>query len=173
MSEFWAAYKDPRWQKRRLEIMERDEFSCVNCGDTKKTLQVHHKLYRKDQKPWEYEDDALETLCQTCHDKATIDTRELKEVMISLDSSAIRVVVGYAKGLVAIKNGFDYVFPSVEISSYEEAQGFAAALLSNDRWTDKVIEVLDNGVLSGQIISTVMAKRYPHHQFDDFSKSKS
>jgi hypothetical protein len=66
--EFFAQYKDPRWQKKRLKIMERDEFSCVSCNTKDVTLNVHHRVpYRKDTKPWEYEDDELITLCEDCH----------------------------------------------------------------------------------------------------------
>ena len=32
-----------------------------------KGLNIHHKYYVKNQNPWEYEDDALITLCQDCH----------------------------------------------------------------------------------------------------------
>lgn len=32
-----------------------------------KGLNIHHKYYVKDKAPWEYEDDALITLCQECH----------------------------------------------------------------------------------------------------------
>ena len=35
-----------------------------------KGLNVHHKYYIKDKAPWEYEDDALITLCEDCHQKA-------------------------------------------------------------------------------------------------------
>jgi len=55
------------WQKKRLEIMQRDEYSCVSCGDDQKTLNVHHKTYRKGADPWEYEDDNFVTLCEECH----------------------------------------------------------------------------------------------------------
>lgn len=37
-----------------------------NYGDFK-TLNVHHKYYIKGHKAWEYEDDALVTLCAECH----------------------------------------------------------------------------------------------------------
>lgn len=60
--------KDPRWQKKRLEILQRDEFACVRCGNSKLTLHVHHKSYIPDQDPWDYEDDNYETLCFVCHD---------------------------------------------------------------------------------------------------------
>ena len=59
-------YKDPRWQKRRLEIMERDDFQCMCCGDKESELHVHHKRYKG--QPWEAEDDDLQTLCTSCHE---------------------------------------------------------------------------------------------------------
>lgn len=55
------------WQKKRLEIMQRDEYACVSCGDDQKTLNVHHKTYRKGADPWEYDDDNFVTLCEECH----------------------------------------------------------------------------------------------------------
>ena len=68
-SSFWAAYRDPRWQRRRLEIMERDRFACRSCGDKSSTLNVHHHRYAKGRKPWEYGDHDLSTLCDACHDE--------------------------------------------------------------------------------------------------------
>lgn len=59
--------KDPRWQKRRLDILSRDEFSCCACGDATKTLHVHHKWYDRSKEPWEYPDECLVTLCEDCH----------------------------------------------------------------------------------------------------------
>lgn len=62
--------RDPRWQKRRLEIFHRDNFTCADCDDSKKTLHVHHLYYVKDRAPWDYPDWALETLCEDCHKQA-------------------------------------------------------------------------------------------------------
>lgn len=59
--------KDPRWQKRKTEILSRDKFTCQLCGDTENTLHVHHKYYLENHKPWEYSDSALITLCEDCH----------------------------------------------------------------------------------------------------------
>lgn len=58
-------YKDPRWQKRRLEIMERDGFQCVACGSKTNELHVHHKRYKG--QPWQAKDDDMQTLCIKCH----------------------------------------------------------------------------------------------------------
>ncbi|UXO94091.1 HNH endonuclease [Pseudanabaena phage Pan5] len=60
---------DPRWQKKRLEIMNRDGFKCVYCGEEKETLNVHHCVYAEGTDPWEYYDRFLVTLCKNCHEK--------------------------------------------------------------------------------------------------------
>lgn len=54
--------KDPRWQKRKTEILARDRFTCQLCGNTEKSLHVHHKYYLNNHLPWEYGDSALITL---------------------------------------------------------------------------------------------------------------
>jgi hypothetical protein len=59
--------RDPRWQKKRLEILSRDEFTCLLCQGKKDELHVHHAYYLPDRDPWEYEDSTLWTLCFRCH----------------------------------------------------------------------------------------------------------
>lgn len=59
--------KSPHWQKRRLQILQRDNFTCQICGSTEKTLHVHHLCYKKDAKIWDYQDKTLITLCEDCH----------------------------------------------------------------------------------------------------------
>lgn len=59
--------RDPRWQKKRLEIFERDEWRCRYCFSKDKTLNLHHKEYIKNREPWEYDDTNFITLCEECH----------------------------------------------------------------------------------------------------------
>lgn len=59
--------KNPKWQRKRLEIMQRDDFKCVRCGFNDRTLHVHHKDYIYGFKAWEYPEIMLETLCDICH----------------------------------------------------------------------------------------------------------
>lgn len=61
--------KDPRWQRKRLEIMQRDEFRCRLCADKDSTLHVHHLRYRRDAEPWEYANESLVTVCDGCHEE--------------------------------------------------------------------------------------------------------
>lgn len=60
-------YKDPRWQKKRLEILEYNKWTCESCHSTENTLNVHHKYYEENKKPWDYEDEAFTVLCNKCH----------------------------------------------------------------------------------------------------------
>jgi cytochrome c553 len=66
--EYAQKLKDPRWQKKRLEIFERDKWTCQGCWSTTNTLTVHHKYYLNEVEPWDYPDDALLTLCEDCHE---------------------------------------------------------------------------------------------------------
>lgn len=59
---------NPLWQRKRLEIFNRDKWSCTQCGCDFRTLHVHHKKYIKGANPWEYEDHFLTTLCHICHE---------------------------------------------------------------------------------------------------------
>ena len=59
--------KSPMWQKKRLKIMERDNFSCKICGDNKNILNIHHYVYKNNASAWEYTDSMLITLCEKCH----------------------------------------------------------------------------------------------------------
>ena len=58
--------KDPRWQKKRLEVFQRDNFTCCYCGEWEETLHVHHLRYHQGLEPWDYNFDDLLTICETC-----------------------------------------------------------------------------------------------------------
>lgn len=72
--------KDPRWQKRRLEIFERDGWMCQHCGENTEMLSVHHRFYINGKLPWEYDDKMLLTLCPSCHKFETEDIPVQKEM---------------------------------------------------------------------------------------------
>lgn len=66
-NQFSEQIKSPLWQKRRLEILNKDLFTCQICGDKDSQLHVHHLCYDPKRKYWEYEDWELITLCDKCH----------------------------------------------------------------------------------------------------------
>lgn len=67
MSAYASKWKNPKWQKVRLLVLERDGWRCRQCGDAETCLQVHHTFYASGRDPWEYPLDSLVTLCERCH----------------------------------------------------------------------------------------------------------
>lgn len=61
--------KDPRWQKRRLKVMEYAHWRCQICGTKDNTLHCHHSYYSRGKLPWQYPDGAIICICEACHEK--------------------------------------------------------------------------------------------------------
>lgn len=66
MTTYAEKLKDPRWQKKRLEVFNRDNWTCMYCDDQTKTLHVHHEKYEKGD-PWDTDTKFLKSACVTCH----------------------------------------------------------------------------------------------------------
>ncbi len=99
--------KDPRWQKVRLKIFERDEFECATCGNSKSTLFVHHKYYEYGIEPWDYPLNSLVTLCKTCHEEADEMRKNLRRQIALTDQDDL--VMGFAAGLLMERDeGFKF-----------------------------------------------------------------
>jgi 5-methylcytosine-specific restriction endonuclease McrA len=108
MSKYSDQFKDPRWQKKRLEIFERDGFKCRVCEHDDFTLHVHHLYYKKyGTPPWDYGNDALITLCEGCH--------ELEESLKKCDDRIFNVLGNFgitrteALEIIAEKRSIDMV----------------------------------------------------------------
>ena len=72
---------DTRWQKKRLIIFERDEWHCRCCKSTNIALNAHHLYYEKGKKPWEYDNEAIVTLCQKCHEIIHFDLAKISGII--------------------------------------------------------------------------------------------
>lgn len=77
--------QDPRWQKLRLDVFNRDAFTCRSCNDSKTELNVHHLKYTGH--PWQAPIDDLVTLCRHCH-----SCIELVKGKYSFDGHTFKVV---------------------------------------------------------------------------------
>jgi len=76
--------KDPRWQKRKGEILLRDNHTCRSCGAENITLHAHHIFYMPDTDPWDYNDDALITYCEICHNTEHLIGNTLQGYLLEL-----------------------------------------------------------------------------------------
>jgi hypothetical protein len=81
MKSYADKLKDPRWQKKRLEVLEAAGWTCDQCQEAGKTLNVHHDYYLPGKEPWEYELDMLRALCNDCHTKEHADWRALHDLV--------------------------------------------------------------------------------------------
>lgn len=101
MAETYAELlRDPRWQRRRLEIFQRDGWVCTGCADTANELHVHHKRYERGRKPWEYDDEDLVTLRKDCHRDQTEIDDQLKIALAKLPTFGSAHVLGFTRGVL-------------------------------------------------------------------------
>jgi hypothetical protein len=115
--------KDPRWQKKRLEVMARDGFECSNCGTETKTLHVHHGYYEKGKMPWEYPDETLYCLCEKCHREVSCDRTKLERAIGLLHPSQYDMVRGFALSMIADDECNVNENPLIHIDSWMTARG--------------------------------------------------
>lgn len=64
--DYSTKLKSPKWQRKRLEIFQRDNFTCTSCGESDETLHVHHEKY-VGANPWDTPSEFLKTVCHQCH----------------------------------------------------------------------------------------------------------
>ena len=132
MESYWEKLKDPRWQRKRLEMLDSAGWQCEDCGAEDQTLHVHHKRYIKGRAPWEYSPVELSVLCDACHVKAH-DTKSRLDAAIALSGLhmqgvGVGLVAGYAVADDAID--FDSGMSLANRHSAEFEAGVAAWCLS-------------------------------------------
>lgn len=105
--------KSPKWQRKRLEIFERDKFTCQICLDTEEQIQVHHKSYDNNKQAWEYGNDRLITLCSTCHTRLTAHIKthgtEDRFNLLKLKAVGGNIIITYTHDCVSIEYGKNFL----------------------------------------------------------------
>ncbi len=153
--DFFAKYKDPRWQKKRLEVMQHAGFRCESCESEEKTLNVHHKSYKKNHNPWDYKIYELECLCEDCHsekhgikDRLTDALHDFK--VCPCFENPDEELLGFLDGKLTVA-----VIESIP-TSYEYLRGYCAAHLldvdeiNKDGKLDEIIDA-NNGFLDSNM----------------------
>lgn len=121
--------RHPNWQRKRLQILERDEWSCQACLARDRELHVHHKVYVKGRLAWEYADEELQTLCKDCHQTRHELEQELKALLAEVSpGEAIELLTGYI---------------TVAIGSDEESAVFDTAPLRYAGMLARTLEAMD------------------------------
>ena len=103
--------RDKKWQKKRLEVFQRDDWTCTNCNcktEEYQSLHIHHKRYIAGYDPADYDLEDLETLCEECHRKkhGIIDVSEYdlaldeNDQVVSYDLKKLKKVGFSLKGYI-------------------------------------------------------------------------
>ena len=85
---------DGRWIQLKDKRLEIDGFRCTQCSERIK-LNVHHVIYIKEKKAWEYELKDLITLCRYCHETYHIKEKKYKakKIIIKKDKKDLLEVM--------------------------------------------------------------------------------
>jgi hypothetical protein len=94
------SYKNPQWQRKRLEIMQKKGFKCEWCSSGEKELHTHHLRYEKGKELWEYEDSNFMILCKDCHKTFHIALNVFNSVLSLLNESNRNILMRYMIKLV-------------------------------------------------------------------------
>lgn len=137
--------KDPRWQKRRLEVMERAAFACEACRAKDQTLHVHHKLYRRGADPWDYADHELQCLCETCHERTTALQQTIAERFAKVSPEQQWQVLTYLDALVFRDAYLNGQAGSIQLAAPDQRFGWAWGTLEGiaHAWKMDPTEVRD------------------------------
>lgn len=93
-------YRSPKWQKKRLEVLNAADFRCEDCGSKEKTLNVHHVIYHKGREVWNYDNDELMVLCEECHQARHRLQSAMMLIMKRFGTPGLTQIAGYIHGMV-------------------------------------------------------------------------
>ena len=129
----------PNWQRKRLEMLEKAQWTCGNCGETEATLHVHHRRYVKGRMVWDYDEEELEVLCDSCHAEHHAHRELLDRILADAASfgastaEAVGLLGGYFAANVAI--GPELQREAIAIDGHSHDLGVLAALASGEQWS--------------------------------------
>lgn len=134
--------RDPRWQRKRLEVLEAAGWTCKQCGEKSKQLQVHHMYYKRGASPWEYPEEALVVLCEDCHDFVA-SLQEFLAEAIARRCAPYQSVGDELSNIIA----FIANLPSYPMN-YHDGKAAAMHVCSFVEWVKTSLRVDDKGVVS-------------------------
>lgn len=130
---------DPRWQKKRLEILNLDNFTCQLCNCKDKTLHVHHLCYNRGANIWDYPNTQLITLCQSCHEwEHEINLSLVTHEINTLGLTNVEIYTLLAEVIKQITNGNEKIIKEIsELLSPEKGIRKQLGILAERRMKAK------------------------------------
>lgn len=145
-------FKHPKWQRKRLEVLQSANFECESCGSGEVQLHVHHSYYEKNLAPWDYPDESLHCLCENCHEKAQDIKTLLQRQIGKLELDDVELILGYALGLEAQS------YPMVPLDIFS----FGVAVGVGHCW----------GLMPHEVITSLEEGKIDGYKLKELSKAK-
>jgi 5-methylcytosine-specific restriction endonuclease McrA len=100
--DFIEQYKHPKWQKKRLEVLQKADYKCEQCGDGDSMLHVHHGYYKKGCNVWDYHIKTLWCLCGHCHRDWEFGKNHIYHAIskVSLDLDGVNDIMDFLNTLI-------------------------------------------------------------------------
>lgn len=117
--------KHPRWQERRLRVLEAAGFRCQRCDSNERQLHAHHKVYLRGHRLWDYPDGQLECLCDQCHDAAHAHKERLEVELAKHPTSMLPTITTLMDKLGAVMTA---VYPAQRTDAQNALQDELDAL---------------------------------------------
>ena len=92
---------DRRWLATSERIKIRDNNKCLICGSSDHFLEVHHLYYLPGFLAWDYDDEAMVTVCRLHHEQLTYD---LPKVSGLIAFRALKMNIDLTNLLELLKN---------------------------------------------------------------------
>lgn len=143
---YWEQLKHPKWQRKRLEVLNAAGFKCSRCGDADDTLHVHHSYYERGKAPWDYPTASLHALCEDCHEYHQANMQAFQQQLGRLSLGNTELVYGFAMGVDMYENP---AMP-VPVFNVRIAFGIAHAFGTNAALINQTVN--EAGCTTGQAI---------------------
>lgn len=127
--------KSPKWQRKRLQVLERDNWTCKSCGDTETTLHVHHHIYNKGAEPWEYDDRLLTTYCEECHSMVETIKNSMDDIRTIVSK---KIKLSDERVLVVSLVNYELVYFSIQVQSMYSDLFFEIQVFLDEAFLDHI-----------------------------------
>jgi len=124
MMQYHEQMKHPNWQKKRLEVLEANGFTCEDCGAKDQELHVHHPYYKRGAMIWQYEIEELQCLCHKCHTEVHAIDEKIKQSIALLTQNQKMRVLGFSDAMTG---------PFMRSDNENYLEGFADELRANTK----------------------------------------
>jgi len=105
MADFADKFEDPRWKRKRDDLLSRRNYECEDCGELHRDAQVHICYYTKGRKLWEYPDRAYKCYCPRHRIMRQRVEDDLKEILADFSIDELDSLHLALKEFAAIRNG--------------------------------------------------------------------